>query len=146
MSIASVLSRWQAKKNPLGGGGPQSQALDELTRYIPTETITLFVASIGILSILSKVLPSISHVKVYLTWALITPLIVLLVAIGKHRGATQAGKFAFPTWPMCSATFAFLVWGLAVPGMVDGDAEKMLAAFCALVVSKFLSLLEPIFG
>jgi hypothetical protein len=47
---------------------------------------------------------------------------------------------------MASSLIAFLVWALAVPGLVVTEPGKILSAFGALLVSKLLSLLEPIFG
>lgn len=146
MSIVTVVSYWHAEKAGLGGGAQDQKALDELTRYIPTETITLFVANVGILSVLSRYWPGVTTIAIYLIWALLTPLIVYLVALGKHKSSNAPGKLPLPVWPMASSTIAFLAWGLAVPGMVSEDLLKVIAAFGALFISKVLSLLEPIFG
>lgn len=146
MSISTVVSKWHADKTALGGGLQESKALDELTRYIPTETITLFVANVGILSVLARFWPWLSAIIIYVVWALLTPVIVYLVALGKHKSGNAVGALPFPAWPMASSTIAFLAWGLAVPGMVGDDLLKVIAAFGALVISKALSLLEPVFG
>ena len=46
---------------------------------------------------------------------------------------------------MVAATIAFLVWALAVPGMMDGAAAQIFAGLGAVIISTLLSVAEGVF-
>jgi hypothetical protein len=48
---------------------------------------------------------------------------------------------------MIASTLAFMVWALAVPSSpyLTGESGKVIAAFGAILISTFLTLLEPVF-
>jgi len=147
MSIASLLASLDRRRLSSQGGGGAAPGLDDLTRFIPTETITLYVASLAMAANVRGGRDDRIQWAAYVAWAILTPTVVYLIALGAHRKSCPAASgMAVPRWAMCASTFAFLVWALAVPGLIHSDQLKVLAAFGALVVSKFLSLLEPIFG
>ena len=54
--------------------------------------------------------------------------------------------FVMPAFRMVAALIAFLVWALAVPGLLSNPVWQIAAPLAALLVSTFLSLFEPIFG
>lgn len=146
MSIATITTRWYDRKYKLGGAPAEGQPFDQLTRYIPTESIALFVPTlsfIGAAAVAQQAL-KLSWIVFGLFVAVVTPAIVLLIALGKQRSAGQ--PFSFPTWPMLSACLAFAGWALAVPGLLGDPVWKVGAGLIALSVSIFLSLLEPILG
>lgn len=128
---------------------PQSQignALDLLTKYIPTEVITLYVAAVSAFAIL----PAKEQIAPIVYWvaALLTPIFLVLVLMNKQAAAGQSPiPKPWPWWRMAAATIAFLVWALAVPGnpYVTTDAMHVVAGFGAIFISTILSLLDPIF-
>lgn len=87
-----------------------------LTRYIPTETVTLYVAAMA----------------------------------AREQIATAFGLGVLDAVTLIYATFAaltgYLVWALSVPGHPVADQLAGLPALGALVVSTFLSLLDPLFA
>ncbi len=136
---------------------PTNENFEALTKYIPTETITLFVATVGAAQAIAGVQAGArldDHLGwiIYGTYALLTPVIVWLVAYSSYVTAsralpagTQASPFATPTFRMVAALVAFLVWALALPGLLPGAVWQVVASLGALIVSTFLSLLRPIF-
>ena len=136
----------QAPVEPTNG----SKALDSLARYIPTEAITLYVAACSVLTALKDKVPPTSAVCVYWSFVILTPLLFLIIFVGKRRTAGMSALPAVPQWPwwkLIASTVAFAVWALAVPGSpyLQGEVGGVLAGFFALFVSTFLTLLEPIF-
>jgi hypothetical protein len=128
-----------------------SNALDSLVRYIPTEAITLYVAACSVVAALKDKVPPLIPYLVYWAFVFLTPLLFLIIFGGRRR---SDGLPAFPpliAWPwftLVASTIAFGVWSLAIPGTpyLKGEVGGVLAAFLALFVSTFLTLLEPIFG
>jgi hypothetical protein len=128
-----------------------SNTLDSLVRYIPTEAITLYIAACSVMAALKdKVPPGIPY-WVYWAFVILTPLLFLIIFAGRRRsdGLPAFPPFrALPWFTICASTIAFGVWSLAIPGTpyLKGEVGGVLAAFLALFVSTFLTLLEPIFG
>lgn len=127
-----------------------SNALDSLARYIPTEAITLYVAACSAMAALKGKIPADAEFWVYWIFVVLTPLLFLVIFMGKRRSADLPVLPAFSNWPwwkLCASTIAFGVWALAVPSgpYSGGEISGILAAFFALFVSTFLTLLEPIF-
>lgn len=119
---------------------------DLLVKYIPTETLTLFVAAMAARDAIAEAWPRIDAWSLYGIGAALTPAVYALAAYGKQRAALDDGPFRPASWPMVASLIAFLAWGLSVPGLVEDDGGKILAAFCALCVSTLLSLIEPVFA
>jgi hypothetical protein len=92
----------------------------------------------------------VTEIRLYWFFVALTPVLLILVLAGKRR---SEGFSVFPTWKewpwwkLIASTIAFLVWALAIPGTpyLSTAQGKMVAAFGALLVSTFLTLLEPIF-
>lgn len=137
----------------------ENENFEALTKYIPTETITLFVAAIGAwkaIEELGTALPAWAgpmNLIIYAVFAALTPLMVWLVAYSTYARArkgqpegTAVAPFAMPVFRMIAALVAFLIWALAVPGVLASPVWQIVAPLAALVVSTFLSLFEPIFG
>ena len=125
-----------------------SNALDALARYIPTEMVTLYVAASAAMPELKASL-GVSEANVYWSFGLLTPILFLLILAGKRRGCGLPAFPALKTWPwwkLIASAIAFLVWALAIPTTpyLTGDAGKVVAAFAAVFVSTFLTLVEPV--
>lgn len=137
------------------GGGEPPTALEQLTQYIPTETVTLFIAAVSAWTALHQ-----EEAWLWLgPWGLIgaftvlTPImfwIAALATFAEHKKAKKIPEdatFSPPFFDMVAATIAFFVWSLAVPGLFDGAAVlQVLAAFAAVLVSWLLSKAASIFG
>lgn len=115
-----------------------------LTRYIPTEAITLYVAAMAaradVASALSWTDAAAAHL-LYWSFGLVTVLIlwVMLIVRRKQGDATRAPAW----WTFGAALAAYLVWGLSVPGHPAAEALGGLPALGALILSTLLSVAEP---
>jgi hypothetical protein len=130
---------------------PPSNALDALVKYIPTESITLYVAatSAATLSTLKTGFPNFSMWWVYWAFVVLTPILFLLIYVGKRRSQKLSflpeSKKEWPWWKLFASTLAFMVWALAVPPLLESsDVGKVAAAFGALLVSTMLSLIGAV--
>jgi hypothetical protein len=131
-------------------------ALDGLVKYIPTESITLYLAATAALSSLtkasttsgSKAAPTLEPMYLYWGFVALTPILFLLIYLGKRRSQNlpllpdTIGDW--PWWKLIASTIAFMVWALAVPPLVDSDLGKITVAFGALLVSTLLSLIGAV--
>ena len=128
-----------------------SNALEVLTRFIPTETITLYLATCAAMESLEKLLPRLDVQWVaYLGFIVLTPMIFLLVYVGQQIALGLPTPFPPPReWPwfkLIASTIAFAAWALTIPtrpfwNSAEGGA---VAALLAIFVSVFLTLIEPI--
>jgi hypothetical protein len=149
----------------LGGAGKggNEAPYEQLTRYIPVETITLFVAAMSLAgagvenAVGTDVADPEALAKagwwLYGLFALlVTPLITFLVAKRQYRSDPPRDAngnplpFRTPWWPIFLAVLAFAGWALAVPGLLINDFQKVAAAFVATLISMALSLLDGAFG
>lgn len=128
-----------------------SNVLDALVQYIPTESITLYVASMSAEEALSSIFP-ISKESLYWFFCLLTPILFFLIYVGerKNTGLTPFPKWRkLPWWKLVACTIAFAAWALAIPGAPylndRGASGGVVAALIALFASTILSLLEPVF-
>ena len=126
-----------------------NNALSMLVKYIPTESVTLYVAAISAAAALNSFW-SITGTHIYWFFAALTPVIFILIYLGKRRALrlpTLPRVSEFPLWKLFACTVAFLVWALAVPGnpYVSPESGGAVVGFFALFISTVLSLLEPIF-
>ena len=127
-----------------------SNAFAALARYIPAEIVTLYVAALSAMPAFAATFAFVTEVGLYWFFVALTPVLLVLVLAGKRR---SEGFSAFPPWKewpwwkLVASTIAFLVWALAIPGTpyLSTAQGKVVAAFGALLVSTFLTLLEPIF-
>lgn len=108
-----------------GGEGPQpvgvpSSVVDQLVLWIPTETLTLYVAYIAI----AKLPTAPMNQKLYqanFLWqwigvglgTLITVAFVALLAMGKVRATKE--PYRWPIFEMGAAAVAFIAWAFALP-------------------------------
>ena len=72
-----------------GGGGGQNQNFEALTKYIPTETITIFVAAMSALLAVVKLQPGFDlatwTLVAYFACAALTPILVWAMAFITYR-------------------------------------------------------------
>lgn len=150
--------RMAASPPPAGSTPPSGDAFETIARYLPAETMTLFIAAIAAITTLTdpvveqlrEVLPK----AAYGVFAVLTPTIYLLTAFAKQRAAErQAGTPPQPfrphPWPPTAALIAFLVWAFSVQGLLNaGQMETWgaLIGFAAVFVSSLLSLVDRALG
>ncbi|MCA1633613.1 MAG: hypothetical protein LC802_07825 [Acidobacteria bacterium] len=139
---------------PVGAAEPDgnavSNALSMLVKYIPTESITLYVAALSAVTALKSLWEWITALHIYWFFGLFTPILFVLIFLGKRRAAglpTIPPLGEWPWWKTFAATVGFLVWALAVPGnpYVNGDTGGAVVGFLAIFISTVLSVLEPLF-
>lgn len=131
--------------------GPRDSSLtnaaNALTKYIPSEVVTLYVSGVAAGPALKSVLGFGSRVWLYWGFIGATPLVYLLV----YASFLKANDKPFPPLrklPWLTAILsavAFAVWALAVPGnpYVNGPGQAAAAGFFALVISTVLNMLGP---
>jgi hypothetical protein len=127
-----------------------SNALDTLVKYIPTESITLYVAAVSATPALKATLTFVNEVRLYWFFVVLTPLLFILIYAGKRASLNLPplpSLKSWPWWKLIAATIAFVVWALVVPTnpYIGGPLQGAVAGFAAILVSTFLSLLAPIF-
>jgi hypothetical protein len=121
LGLASVVGQQPSAegKGPQPVGVPSSVA-DQLVRWIPTETLTLYVAYIAV----AKLPTAPKGMKLYQAdffwqWvgvfggAAITIAFVVLLALGKARAAKE--PYRWPIFEMAAAAVAFVAWAFALP-------------------------------
>lgn len=117
-------------------------ALTVLTKYIPTEIITIYVPAIGVADALGYTTES-----VYLPFLALTPVTLFLIIQGQKKANAQPllTLRTLPLWKLFASSLAFAVWALSLPRppFLRGAAATVLAAFLAMAVSALLTLLEP---
>ncbi|MEO1337644.1 MAG: hypothetical protein AAFV29_18515, partial [Myxococcota bacterium] len=124
-------------------------ALQSLVRFIPTETITLYIAAIAAIPIVDGAPnPAVSKIVLW-SFAGLTPVIFVLLLFGKRASSGLPTVPAFSQWPwfkLVASTIAFIAWAIALPDSpyLTADQDKAVGAFIALFVSTMLSLLEPV--
>lgn len=124
------------------------KALNALTRYIPTEIVTLYIPAVSMLVENTAV----TAPALYWLFGASTPFILVVVYQGQRKanGERLASLRQLPWWRMAASTIAFLVWALSVPGMPlpfisEAKGSTIIAGFSAIFVSVILNLFEPWF-
>lgn len=136
----------KASDDALGAKGEDVQnALSALVEYIPTETITLYIALLSSLPVLKKILPWLNAVWLYAAFAVLTPILFGLIFAGKRRARGESrwqGWRNWPWWLTIASSIAFLAWGVAVPGglSLGGENGGMLGSLIAIVASTLLGV------
>lgn len=149
MSANTIAREAAVRAQP--GAAPPDPKTSALTKYIPTETITLYVAAVANQKSLGEVWSWCTAQVVYCAFATATPIVVLLLYMSKITGAKPWFKpLEWPWWGLFAGTVAFAIWAWAVPGNPVMDTAKpapaAIAAFLALVISSGLSLLGSALG
>ncbi len=132
---------------------PPENALTSLTKYIPTEILTLFVGTVSAKPALQQLQAQwhthFRMVHVYIAFIIFTSLFFLLVYLA---GIKRSGRPIPPflTWPWFmtfASAIAFAVWALSVPGtgLVPVAAAAAMGVV-ALLVSVLFTHLEAIFS
>jgi hypothetical protein len=93
--------------------GVSTGVVDQITRWIPTETISIYVALLALLAPIAKHAPSFE--SRWILFGIVTavnPIVVLLLAMAK---TVPGDKFGLPLFEMMVAPLAFAAWAFALP-------------------------------
>lgn len=166
MSLNSLATNYIAKEssknspqgtsdNVLAPGNQDIQnALSALIEYVPSETITLYLAAVGALPALVTSITIVTAARVYWLFVMLTPILFALIYGGKRRaiGETRWPKFSewesWPIWPMVASTVAFAAWGLAIPDSPFFNSEdgRVISGLIAIFASVILGVLGRFFA
>jgi hypothetical protein len=121
MSLASMVDTKLAAQK---AGDPQSPSPDQplgvstnivnqITRWIPTETITVYVALLALVAPVAAHSPSYTS-RWVLFWLMTAanPVVVILLVMAKKQ---PKDTFHFPLFEIVIATIAFAAWSFALP-------------------------------
>ena len=150
MSINTLALDAVAKSSAMRQPPSKDDVLAGLSKYIPTESVTLYVAAISSLPALKDT--GITPAATFWFFVCLTPVLMLLLFLRQLALAGKDWKISvaqWPWWKIIASTVAFAVWALAVPGnpfnFTDSTVSGVIAGFAALVVSTFLNILAPFF-
>jgi hypothetical protein len=137
-----------------------SAALKAIVTYIPTETITLYVAALAAVragsavntgaraSVVSSA--NTAQLATFFGFLGFTPILVWLVYAGKVKTAGKTVPVTprkWPVWEMASSLVAFAAWAYTLPDSPFsrfGWYTEALGTFVVLVTSTVLGLIAPI--
>jgi hypothetical protein len=146
-SIAAT-AQAAADATPADAARVTETAIAALTKYIPTEVITLYIATVSALPAMQGEWESLTSNHLYYGFAILTPILFVLIFFNQ-LAVDQKPYPAFPQWPwwrIFASTVAFCVWALAVPNnpFLATKTAGVLAGLGAAFVSMLLSIIGPI--
>jgi hypothetical protein len=130
-----------------GAAAAEPGVLSTLTRYIPTEVITLYVAFLGVATVTNGDYSP--RWWGFAIFVVLTVLAVILDWVAKQRKLPKPEKSGVPLVSTAAAAIAFAAWGFALPGSPFEELswyDSKWAGFIALVVSIALGWLMAAFG
>lgn len=137
-------------------------AITKLARFIPTESITIYLAAVSTVAAISEasggnsvnqttenwIMNILAPVSLYwITGLIVTPAIFLLIRAIAQMKLNKKPFSEFPIWKLLASIIAFLIWALAIPNnpYADSAAAKSAFAFLAIVISIFLDLFDQFY-
>jgi len=120
MSLVAMVDTGMARRqagdarkwSPKEPVGVPTNLVNQITRWVPTETITVYVA---LLALLAPRTPHTSFTSRWVLFAILTatnPVVVVLLA--KAKSTTGTG-WSWPVFEMVIAPIAFAAWAFALP-------------------------------
>lgn len=135
------------------GASSTAGAIEALIKYIPTESVALYIAAVAAVPSLETLYGAgslrVVRASVYWGFALVvTPLLFVLILLAKRREAglpPVPPRKEFPAWDFVAATVAFSVWAILIPnGPIEGAVLGIIGPVVAIAVSVLLSLVGRI--
>ncbi|MCY7375491.1 MAG: hypothetical protein LH472_05915 [Pyrinomonadaceae bacterium] len=133
-------------------------ALTKLARFIPTETITIYLGAVSAVAAIDQATKTDAGASAdqwittlfapkplyWIIGLIITPSIFIVIRAIEQQKIKKSAFSEFPYWKLLAAIISFLIWALAVPGnpYAESAAAKTTFAFVAIVVSIFLDLFD----
>jgi hypothetical protein len=128
-------------ESPPAPVGVATNVVNQLTRWIPTETIALYVALLPLLGTVAAVNPNYkTHWILFYAILVADPIIVVLIALSK--APETEGKFGIPNWTgfkwpvfaIVTSMIAFSAWAFALPGTPLGDVNGYNTTWNAAII------------
>ena len=94
--------------------GVSTSLVSQVTRWIPTETITLYVALLALLAPIGMSSSFTSRWVLFGIMAGANPLVVILLTMAKTDSGSTT-RFKWPVFEMLIAPVAFAAWAFALP-------------------------------
>jgi hypothetical protein len=147
----------KAVDTPISEKDSTKGSIDALTKYIPTETLTLYIATVSALPAIDNLFQEpIDGFYLYMIligiFSLLTIVFVILIYAGKynktHKDIWWPPKSSeIPVWSLISATLAFIVWAVAIPNSLYelSSSWGVIASLLALFTSISLPRLQEAF-
>lgn len=152
MSINTIALEAASKAGNIPAPPSKDDGLAALTKYIPTESISLYIAAISAQAALSSIMPWLTPSVSYFFFVALTPILMLVLSLRHLALAGLEWRLPlrdWPWWQIVASTIAFAVWALAVPGnpIVDTGSPVggVVAAFAAVFISTILNVAAPFF-
>jgi uncharacterized membrane protein len=123
--LASQQAQDKSKPSPDQPIGVSTSIANQITRWIPTETISVYVALLALLAPLAQHSPSFTS-RWVLFWLMTAanPVVVVLLVMAKKQPGTRlvmtkkrqsGGDPLFPWFEIFIASIAFAAWAFALP-------------------------------
>lgn len=150
VGAANSDSKQPANQSDIINNRASDTILSSLTKYIPTESVTLYVSTVSAQQSLKSI--GLTPTFTYWFFVCLTPLLMITLflrqlAIAKKPWRVQPKEL--PWWHIIASTIAFMTWALAVPGnpiiSPNDSVQGAVAALAAVFVSAFLNIFEPFF-
>jgi hypothetical protein len=134
-------------------GSNTAGAIEALIKYIPTESMALYIAAVAAIPSLEALYDagSLRVVRASVYWGfalLVTPLLFVLILFAKRRESglkPVPPRKEFPLWDFVAATVAFSVWAILIPnGPIDSAALGIIGPVVAIAASVLLNLIGRI--
>jgi hypothetical protein len=117
--VDTNMARLQAddpsKVSPDKPVGVSTNLVNQITRWIPTETITVYVALLALVAPITSHFHSHFYLSRWVLFSIIAaanPVVVVLIAMAKK---TAGAAFKFPVFAMLIAPVAFAAWAFSLP-------------------------------
>ncbi len=127
-------------------------ALRNLTTYIPTETLTLYVAVLAGLQPSTDKAPTAPSWIPFWSFLIATPIVIWIVYATKAKSAAKPIPWSpnkWPLWEMVAGTIGYAAWAFTLPASPFTSLawySSGLAGVVVLVTSTVLGLVAPLFA
>jgi hypothetical protein len=129
-----------------------STALKTLTTYVPTETLTLYIALVAALEPITNPTPSFtSRWIAFGLFLVFTPLAVWITfaaKIASDQKELPVHPRQWPKWEMSAGTLAFIAWAMGLPDTPFAEFtwySASIGGFVVLITSTFLGMVAGLF-
>ena len=125
-----------------------TQALEIVMAYIPTEILTLYVATIAALQ--SDAGATVTPWIAFTAFLIATPVVVWLIYAAKFKARINKLPWKpadWPKWEIISAIIAYLAWAYALPGTPFREFDwysSSVAGITVMTTAALLGLLTPL--
>ena len=149
----TIAARAQAASGEPTPSNTLTTAIKTISTYIPTETLTLYVALIAALQTANNNSTSTNTYRWIAFWIFLvfTPLAIWITYATKMVSDNKKmplNPIYWPAWEMIAGTIAYLAWAYGLPNSVFGVFtwySAPIAGFFVLVTSTLLGMLAGLF-